>query len=132
MPRHYLIVDDSPVIRLTLERMLRKHSVDEERIHIAEGGQEALDRFPELGPDVVFMDMMMPDMGGDQCASLMLQENPRLKVIIVTGLSRDEEPVRKLVSLGAFDVVEKPIRSGDVRRVLELIREEEGGTGRIR
>lgn len=128
-----LIVDDSPVIRLTLKRYLQQHGFPERDIHVAESGEDAMGMFEDVDPRIVFMDMMMPDMDGEQAASLMLREDPLLKVVVVTGLDPSHEKVRNLVSLGAFSVLDKPIRSKDVASVLdEIDAEEGGGMGRIK
>lgn len=128
----YLIVDDSPVIRKLLEKLLIKEGVPAEKIHAVGDGAKAVETFREVDPGVVFMDIDMPGMDGEEAASLMLMEEPELKVVIVSALERDDDRVRGLLSFGAFEIVQKPVRSEDVARVLNLIEEEESGRGRIK
>lgn len=132
MPRNYLIVDDSPVICTTLRKMLVKAGVPEETISVAQSGDEAMERFYEEQPDIIFMDVQMPGMDGEQTASMMMTENPEIKVIVITGMGMDDERVKNLRSLGAFELLEKPIHSEDVDDVIRLLEREESGAGRIR
>ncbi len=132
MPRTYLIVDDSPVICTTLSKMLTKVGVDERDIEVAQSGDKGLELFHEVDPDVVMMDIQMPGMDGEQAASMMMTENPELKVVVVTGMGMDDDRVQNLRSLGAFQILEKPIHTQDVDQLLQLLDREEAGSGRIR
>ncbi len=127
-----MIVDDSPVIRKLLEKLLIKEGIPADAIHAVEDGAKAVEAFRDVGADVVFMDIDMPGMDGEEAAGLMLMEEPELKVVIVSALDRDDDRVRGLLSFGAFEIVQKPVRSEDVSRVLNLIEEEESGRGRIK
>lgn len=132
MDESFLIVDDAPTVRLTLERMLRQQDISENRIHSADSGEEALEVFRAEDPDVVFMDVRMPGMDGEQTASTMLMEAPQTKIVVITGETRDTEQVKRLISLGAFEFIEKPIRVAEIREVLRIIEEESGRAGRIK
>lgn len=133
MPRHYLIVDDSPVIRKTLQKMLDRFCPDGHLVTTAENSQEALEIFRDEDPDVVFMDIQLPDVDGEQTAQVMFQEDPDTKVIIISGLMEDDQRIRDLISAGAFDFLQKPIHSEDVEELIRLLEQEESsGAGRIR
>lgn len=132
MARNYLIVDDSPVICTTLRKMLTKAGIPEDQIETVQSGDEALDLFYQLEPDVVFMDVQMPGMDGEETASMMMTEDPDVKIIVVTGMGMDDQRVKNLRSLGAFELLEKPIHSEDIDDVIRLVEREESGAGRIR
>jgi two-component system LytT family response regulator len=133
MARHYLIVDDSPVIRQTLEKMLARFCPDGHRVSSAENSEQALKIFRDEQPDVVFMDIQLPDVDGEQTAQVMFTEDPSTKVIIISGLMEDDQRIRDLISMGAFDFLQKPIHSEDVKELIRLLEEEEdSGAGRIR
>lgn len=132
MPRTYLIVDDSPVICTTLKKMLVKAGVNEQQIEMAQSGDEAMEMFYEVHPDIVFMDVQMPGMDGEQTASMMMTENPEIRVVVITGMGMEDERVMNLRSLGAFELLEKPIHSEDVDELIRLLEREESGAGRIR
>lgn len=131
MVRKYLIVDDSPVICTTLSKMLAKLDVDDEFIETATSGEEALESFHEGDPDVVFMDIQMPGMDGEETAAMMMTENPEMRVIVVTGMGSEDPRVKNLRSLGAFQILEKPVHTEDVAKVVRLLDREESGAGRI-
>lgn len=131
MPRHYLVVDDSPVIRQTLVKMLERLSSDKPEISAAERSEEALEIFRRDEPDVVFMDIRLPDADGEQTARVMFEEDPETEIIIVTGLMEEDEQVREFISMGAFELLQKPIHSSDVEEVIQLLDQEQGGAGRI-
>lgn len=132
MPRSYLIVDDSPVIRQTLEKMVERFSADHDGIMTAESSEEGLEIFREQRPDVVLLDVMLPDVAGDQTAQVMFAEAPETRVVVITGLMEDHERVREMLSMGAFEMLQKPIHSSDVQELMRLLDQEEEGAGRIR
>lgn len=132
MARDYLIVDDSPVIRQTLEKMLERLGSADAQIWTAETSKGALETFREQDPDVVFMDIQLPDVDGEQTAKVILTEDPQTRVIAITGLMEDDQRVRDMISMGAFDFVQKPIHSSDVEELLHLLDQEDSGAGRIR
>lgn len=133
MAREFLVVDDSQVIRMTLQRMLqREGGVDPEDIRAAEDGEEAMELFYESPPDIVFMDIDMPGMDGEQAATAMLEEKPEIRIVVVTAMNRGDKRVTNLISMGAFEVVEKPIHSEDIADIFALLEREESGAGRIR
>lgn len=150
----YLLVDDSPSIRLALAHILQQVGVPAEMIDAAASVSEALDRFHANPPDVVFVDVELTgpeelersgfgsdpilaanpglrDSGesaeGVGLARQLLAENPRLKLIVCTGLDANGPEVRRLVREGAFEVVAKPLRLARVREVVRLIDEEGQG-----
>lgn len=132
MARKFLIVDDSKVVRISLSRLLGRLKVRETDIAFAESGEESLKVFQDFEPDVVFMDIMMPGLDGEAAAGEMFEVNPEVKIVVVTGAAPDDERVRNLVAAGAFAVLEKPVRSTDVKALLAIMDEEEPGVGRIR
>jgi two-component system chemotaxis response regulator CheY len=132
MLRKALLVDDSPTIRMVLRAMLQQAGVPEGGIVEASTGESAVTLFRESKPDVVFLDVEMPGLDGEGTAMAMLREHPLAKLVLTTGLERTDPRVRRLVSLGAFDVVEKPLRRDRIEDVLRLVDEHDRQAGRIR
>lgn len=128
----YLVVDDAATIRTTLQSYLEDQGATPEQIHLAAGGKEGLELFRDLHPDVVFMDIAMPGLDGEKATEAILEEDPAAKIVVITGRSRQDERSQHLLSIGAFDFLEKPIRRSDVERVLQEIHAENGHGGRIR
>lgn len=126
-----LIADDSPAIRAVITDALKDYGVTEENILVAENGQKAVEVYEAEKPDVIFMDLNMPQVDGRDAAQRILTEDPRAKIIAVTGLGKDKQIVEDVRSLGAFDVLQKPLRFQDIQGVLTKIEEEYRGTNRI-
>jgi DNA-binding NtrC family response regulator len=128
----YLLVDDSPTVRLTLAaaiRNARKGVVDIKEAGDAKG---ALAAFGAQHPDVVFLDMMLPGESGLQILTKMLEIHPGAKVVLVTGLASDHPDVVQAIANGAFAYLQKPTRTETVRRILNDIETEAGRFSRIR
>lgn len=132
MPR-YLVVDDSPTVRLTLAAAIRHVRPFGTEVLEASDAKGALQRFTDGKPDVVFLDMMLAgnDKGLDVLRA-MLKARPEAKVVLITGLPAEDPEVRKAIMEGAFAHLQKPIRGELVRKALNEVEEESGRFGRIR
>jgi len=100
-----LIVDDDDVIRDTLYELL---STDYD-CESASTAQTALSKLEQEAFDVVVTDISMPGLSGVELLSSVLKHYPKTPVIIVSGIS-DQEQAERLLKLGAFDYVLKPFR----------------------
>lgn len=101
-----LLVDDTPVNLLLLTRMLEKDYT----INSARNGQEALDSAFASPPDLILLDVMMPDMDGFEVCR-RLKDNPattHIPVIFITAKNAVEDEERGF-ALGAADFIHKPI-----------------------
>jgi DNA-binding NarL/FixJ family response regulator len=78
-----LIADDHPMTRAGLQSTLAD-SDEVEIVGEASTGEEAVERVAELGPDVVFMDVHMPGMGGIEATRIIREEHPDTRVILFT------------------------------------------------
>ncbi len=90
-----MVVDDHPVVRRGLIEILRA----DERLEVighAAGGREAVERFQTLRPDIVLMDLRMPDMGGVEAIEAIRTVDSNAKVIIVTAVDGEEDIYRGL------------------------------------
>lgn len=132
MRQKFLIVDDSPTIRLVLKAMVERLGVSPSHIRTAESGQDAIDAFLDFCPEVVFLDIEMPGVEGQDVCRAMLAANPLAKVIATTGCERSDPRVRNIIGQGGFDVVEKPLRMDRVAQVMEQIERENMNVQRIR
>jgi PAS domain S-box-containing protein len=116
-PLKILIVDDHTVIRRALRSLLSSRpewGVCGEAIN----GVEGVKRAKELKPDVVLMDLSMPEMGGLEATRLIQLDRPETKVIIV---SQNEPAVSRTLAIanGALDFVAKTDLSRDLLKVIE-------------
>ncbi len=135
MPKpRLLIVDDTPTNIKILNDLLR----DDYRIAVATSGPRALElAWGEETPDLVLLDVMMPDMDGYEVIR-QLRAAPRTRevpVIFVTSLSEEEDEAKGL-ALGAVDYITKPFRAGlvkaRVRNHLELKRHRDDLAAMVR
>lgn len=78
-------------------------------------GREAVDQFEQHNPDVVLLDVEMPDLDGISTLPLLLAKKRGLNVIMVSALTRDNvEMTLKALALGAADYIPKPVAEGGV------------------
>jgi len=108
-----LIADDEPFIRDALEALLFPEGYD---LAFAENGQEALEKAAELTPDLILLDVMMPDMDGFEVCR-RLRADPHLAevpVVIVTALD-DRDSRLEGIEAGADDFVTKPFDRHELR-----------------
>ncbi len=82
-----LIVDDASFIRVQLKQLLKSN--DFEVIGEAENGREALEKIKELKPDIVTLDITMPEMDGIQCMSEIKKLDYRPTVIMVSAMGQE-------------------------------------------
>ncbi len=93
---------------------------------MASNGIEARDLFTGNGKkvDLVILDLIMPDMGGQECLGELLKIDPRAKILIASGYSPDAA-MRGMLELGARGFVNKPFRLKEflqeVRKVLDEV-----------
>jgi len=111
-----LIADDEAVIRLGLRTMLEAQGY--RVIGEAADGTRALDLVSKLKPDLVFLDIKMPGVGGLQAAR-RLQEDRSIAVVILTAYS-DREFVDAAKDAGVQAYLVKPLREGDLHPAIEV------------
>ena len=102
-----MVVDDDPTLRLYMCTALKKAGFDAVE---ADGGGIALDIFPTAKPDLILLDLMMPDMDGfETCKAIRKLPGGRYsQILMVTGLD-DNESIERAFDAGANDFVTKPI-----------------------
>ncbi len=118
-PIRILIVDDHAVVRKGLALVLRLEP-DFEVVGEAGNGREALQAAPGLRPDLVLLDLVMPEMDGEATARALKQAMPQLKVMILTGTGIDER-VLDLIALGVDGYVFKEIEPHELRDAIRAV-----------
>jgi len=123
-PIRVLIVDDSVVIRKILSDALGQDP-DIEIAGVAANGRIALQKIPQTNPDLLTLDVEMPEMDGLQTLKALREKYPRLPVIMFSTLTeRGATATLEALSLGATDYVTKPANVGSVTIAQDRIREE--------
>lgn len=114
-----LIADDHEVVRVGLRSLLE--SVDDiQVVGEAASGIEAIERAEALQPDVVVMDVRMPEMGGIEACRAIRSANPNIKVIMLTSYSDDEAVFASLMA-GAGGYVLKRIGTNQLIEGIRVV-----------
>ena len=101
-----LLVDDSKFLAKALRGILK--SLDFEVVAMAHDGVEALEQFKTHSPEVVLLDVTMPNMDGVECLTQLMQIDPEARVVMLSAI-QDEEVIERCLALGACSFLKKPI-----------------------
>jgi two-component system chemotaxis response regulator CheB len=119
-----LVVDDSVVIRRLVTDVLTSDP-DIEVVGVAANGRIALDKITQVNPDIVTLDVEMPEMDGLQALAALRKTHPRLPVIMFSTLTeRGGATTLDALSLGASDYVTKPANVGSATAGMARVRED--------
>ncbi len=113
-----LIVDDEKGIRTVIKKILEK-SGGFEVVGDIDNGEEAIEIFNELRPEVVFIDVEMPGCSGIECAKRLADIEPKTIIIFATA---HQEYMSEAFQLYAFDYLVKPFKIDRVMQTLDRIR----------
>jgi len=106
-PIKVLVVDDSPLMQVILKKLIEE-SPEFTLAGLASNGKAALDLIAKTDPDVITMDVEMPEMDGLDCLARIMKEIPK-PVIMISAYTRDEEESTIMaLELGAVDFITKP------------------------
>lgn len=110
-----LVVDDAKFMRATLSTMLQLENY--EVVGEAENGEEAIEQYKSLKPDIVTMDITMPVMNGIDAIKAIIAYDPKAKIIVCSAMGQ-QKVVVEAIEMGASDFIIKPF---DENRVIETI-----------
>ena len=114
-----LIVDDEKPARLELRFLLEEIFKDELKIvGEVDNGIEAVEMLKVLKPDIVFLDINMPDINGLDVAQIALEKNPNLKIIFITAFN---QYAIKAFEINALDYLVKPIEYSRLKKTMARI-----------
>jgi len=114
-PLDVLIVDDQAGVRFLLEIIVKDSG---HRAHIAGNGREAVDLARSIRPDLIFMDVRMPLMGGLEALEKIKALAPETNVVIMTAFS-SEETVSQAMQKGALTCIVKPFDVDELKEFLK-------------
>src|SRR5262245_24706616 len=119
-----LVVDDSNVIRSRIARIMGDGTMGNVQIvGMAKNGIEAINLLIHFRPDVVTMDLTMPEMDGVECTGNMDKLNPAVRILVVSELS-DETTAIKALQNGAQGFLYKPFTDAQLKSALLELMEE--------
>jgi DNA-binding NarL/FixJ family response regulator len=122
MPMKVLIVDDHPVTRGGLRTALST-SDEVEIVGEASSGEEAVERVSELNPDVVFMDVRMPGMGGIEATRIIREDNPKTRVILFT-VDESRQVISDAIQAGVSGYLLKDVSAQELVNAARLALED--------
>jgi two-component system, chemotaxis family, chemotaxis protein CheY len=116
-----MIVDDSNIMRRRIER---SQQFDElELIGTAGNGLEAIELFKKADPDVVTMDLTMPQMDGIECISKLVELKPAIRILVISALA-DKATAVEAMEKGANGFLNKPFTDRQLNEAIaDLIKE---------
>ena len=118
-----LIVDDVSIMRKTLKDILAEQcNIEPKNLIEASNGADAVFMYEQTKPDVVFLDITMPDMNGKEVIEKLKEIDPEPVIIMCSG-SGDKMSVIECIRAGAKDYVRKPVTR---ERVLGALAKIEG------
>lgn len=119
-PYRFMLVDDSEFMINNLRRIVAGFQA--EVIDSASDGAQAILKYNAMHekPDLVTMDLTMPNMGGFEAIQGILKSNPKQKIIVVSAMGH-KEAIQEAIRGGAKHFVVKPFKRDDVYRVLRSV-----------
>ena len=113
-----LLVDDAAFMRKVIKDTLTKSGYTD--LHEAVDGADAVEKFDELKPDLVIMDITMPNMDGLQALQAIKSADPAAKVVMCSAMGQ-ESMVVDAIRFGALDFIVKPFKPDRILQTVEKI-----------
>lgn len=106
MGKRIMVVDDSRMAAMQIKSQLE--DTDYEVVTYCRNGEEAIEQYSEVKPDIVTMDIIMPGMDGLETAQAILEEHPDARIIVVSSLAYDDT-LEEAKGIGAKGFIDKPV-----------------------
>jgi two-component system chemotaxis response regulator CheY len=116
--RQVLITDDTAFMRMTLKNILEKNGY--QVVGEAEDGQVAVDKYMELRPDLVTMDITMPRMDGITAIKKIIEADPEAKIVVCSAMGQKALVIEAL-SAGAKDFIVKPFQAERIINAVQKV-----------
>lgn len=116
MGKNIMIVDDAAFMRMMIKDILTKNGYNV--VGEADNGATALDNYLELNPDLVIMDITMPEVDGIQAVKEIRKVDPNAKIIMCSAMGQ-QAMVIEAIQAGARDFIVKPFQA---ERVIEAVK----------
>lgn len=116
MSKKIMVVDDSRIAQLQLQEVLS--GTDYEVVTCCQNGEDALQKYDEVHPDLVTMDIVMPGMDGLDAARLLMKAHPDARVLMVSSLAYDDT-IDEAKKIGAKGFVYKPFDQAQILQAME-------------
>ena len=118
MSKKILVIDDSPFITSQITELTEEHNY--EVVGHAINGEEGIRLFTEMKPDLTILDIVMPGIDGLETASVILQEKPDAKILMLSSIC-DLETLEEVKSIGLRYLIPKPIEPDVLLATMEML-----------
>lgn len=116
MSKRIMVVDDSRLVRVQLEDVLKE--TDYEIAAYCRSGEEAIEKYGEVKPDLVTMDIIMQGMDGLDASEMILKAYPDARIVMVSSLAY-EDTYERARAIGAKGFVDKPFHREQLLKAFE-------------
>lgn len=113
-----MVVDDSPFASKQIKDIVEDNGY--EVIGYAKDGEEAIELYKELKPDIVILDIIMPGLNGLETAEILKKQDPAVKILILSSLC-DAGTMEEVKSIGVKHLIPKPLEADVLLASLELV-----------
>jgi two-component system chemotaxis response regulator CheY len=120
MAKNILVCDDAAFMRMMIKDILTKNGYNV--VGEAENGAKAVEKYSEVTPDLVLMDITMPEMDGIQALKAIRSKDPNAKIIMCSAMGQQAMVIESIQS-GAKDFIVKPFQAD---RVLDAVKKVVG------
>lgn len=118
-PIRIVIVDDHPMVAEGIEAILETYD-DLTVVGTLCNGQEIVDRFEELAPDVILLDLNMPKLGGLSATEMLLERRPDTRIVILS-MHNSSEYVTSAMSHGAMGYILKDVPTEEIKTAIDTV-----------
>ena len=116
--KRVLIVDDAVVMRMMIKGILNKNGY--EVVGEAQNGLEAVEKYRSLTPDLVTMDMVMPEMDGIAAVKQIVADDPNARIIMCTSMGQ-QALVVEAIQAGAKSFITKPFQPPKILETIQKV-----------
>jgi two-component system chemotaxis response regulator CheY len=116
--KRVLIVDDAVVMRMMIKGILSKNGYDV--VGEAQNGVEAVEKYRALTPDLVTMDMVMPEMDGITAVKAIVASDPDAKIVMCTSMGQ-QALVVEAIQAGAKSFITKPFQPPKILETIQKV-----------
>ena len=120
MAKSILICDDAAFMRMMIKDILTKNGYNV--AGEAENGAKGVEKYNELKPDLVLMDITMPEMDGIEALEHILKEDPEAKAVMITAAGQQDKLIQAL-RIGAKRFISKPFNEEEIIKNIHEVME---------
>ena len=116
MSKRVMVVDDSRLVMVQLEKILK--GTEYEIVACCRDGEEAIEQYSEVNPDLVTMDIIMHGIDGLNAAEIILEEHPGARIVMLSSLAYGDT-FDRATAIGARGFIDKPFKQKQMVEVFE-------------